>query len=78
MLCKHFGTCGGCTLPGVPYAEQLARKRKELSRLLGIAVPPVIPSPSESGFRSKVAFVFGPGVMGHFALGSQRIVPIAE
>jgi 23S rRNA (uracil1939-C5)-methyltransferase len=80
--CKHFGVCGGCTLPGVPYAEQLARKRKELSRLLGIDVPPVIPSPSESSFRSKAAFVFGAHektlVMGHYALGSQRIVPIDE
>jgi 23S rRNA (uracil1939-C5)-methyltransferase len=76
--CKHFGVCGGCTLPGVPYAEQLARKRKDLSRLLGIDVPPFIPSPSEAGFRSKVAFVFGNGVMGHYALASQRIVPIEE
>ena len=78
MNCKHFGVCGGCTLPGVPYAEQLARKRHELSRMLGIDVPPIIPSPTASGFRSKVAFVFGPGVMGHYALGSQRIVPIEE
>jgi 23S rRNA (uracil1939-C5)-methyltransferase len=65
-------------LPGVPYAEQLARKRQALARLLHIDVPPFIPSPSESGFRSKVAFVFGNGVMGHYALGSQRIVPIDE
>jgi 23S rRNA (uracil1939-C5)-methyltransferase len=78
VFCKHFGICGGCTLPGVPYAEQLATKRKELSRLLAMDVPPVIPSPKESGFRSKVAFVFGNGVMGHYALGSQRIVPIEE
>lgn len=78
MICKHFGVCGGCTLPGVPYAEQLARKRQELSRLLGLDVPPLIPSPKESGFRSKVAFVFGNGVMGHYALNSQRIIPIAE
>ena len=78
MICRHFGTCGGCTLPGVPYAEQLARKRKELSRLLALDVPPVIPSPSESGFRSKAAFVFGNNVMGHYAIASQRIVPIAE
>jgi len=78
MFCKHFGVCGGCTLPGVPYAEQLARKRKDLSRLLGIDVPPLIPSPSESGFRTKVSFVFGSGVMGHYALNSQRIVPIDE
>jgi 23S rRNA (uracil1939-C5)-methyltransferase len=84
MQCKHFGVCGGCTLPGVPYAEQLAKKRQELSRLLRLDVPPLIPSPSESGFRSKVAFVFGTGtrtgslVMGHYALGSQAIVPIDE
>ena len=78
MICQHFGTCGGCTLPGVPYAEQLARKRQFLSQLLGLDVPPLIPSPAESGFRSKVAFVFGPGVMGHYAARSQRIVPITE
>jgi 23S rRNA (uracil1939-C5)-methyltransferase len=94
VQCKHFGVCGGCTLPGVPYAEQLAKKRKELSRLLALDVPPFIPSPSESGFRSKVAFEFGPStpnpvsrdsslrasalVMGHYALGSQRIIPIDE
>jgi 23S rRNA (uracil1939-C5)-methyltransferase len=76
--CKHFGVCGGCTLPGVPYAGQLAKKRDFLSRLLGIDVPPFIPSPQESGFRSKVAFVFDRGVMGHYALGSQRVVPIEE
>ena len=76
--------CGGCTLPGVPYGEQLEKKRRDLSRLLRLDVPPLIPSPSESGFRSKVAFVFGTGpggkglVMGHYALGSQRIVPIEE
>jgi 23S rRNA (uracil1939-C5)-methyltransferase len=78
MKCKHFGTCGGCTLPGVPYAEQLAKKRTDLSRLLGIDIPSLIPSPQVSGFRSKVAFVFGNGVMGHYALGSQRVVPIEE
>ncbi|HYB97029.1 MAG TPA: 23S rRNA (uracil(1939)-C(5))-methyltransferase RlmD [Vicinamibacterales bacterium] len=70
--------CGGCTLPGVPYPDQLARKRQELSRLLGMEVPPLIPSPRESGFRNKVAFVFGSGVMGHYALRSQKIIPIRE
>jgi 23S rRNA (uracil1939-C5)-methyltransferase len=78
--------CGGCTLPGVPYAEQLAKKRIELSRLLGLDVPPLIPSPAEAGFRNKVSFVFAPStslrasatVMGHYALKSQRIIPIEE
>jgi 23S rRNA (uracil1939-C5)-methyltransferase len=78
MHCQHFGVCGGCTLPGVPYPEQLASKRTELSRLLGFEVPPLIPSPSESGFRSKVAFVFAANVMGHFAFGSKRVIPVSE
>ena len=78
MHCKHFGVCGGCTLPGVPYAEQLAKKRTDLARLLRIDVPPLIPSPAESGFRSKVSFVFANGVMGHYALKSQRVIPIEE
>lgn len=86
MHCKHFGVCGGCTLPGVAYAEQLAKKRTDLSRLLRLDVPPLIPSPAEAGFRSKVSFVFGPSssvrtdalVMGHYALKSRRIVPIEE
>ena len=64
MNCRHFGVCGGCTLPGVPYADQLAKKRQDLSRLLRLDVPPLISSPSESGFRCKVAFVFGPGPQG--------------
>jgi 23S rRNA (uracil1939-C5)-methyltransferase len=76
--CKHFGVCGGCTLPGVPYAGQLEQKRQDLARLLRLDVPPLIASPRESGFRSKVAFVFGPRAMGHYAAGSQRIVPIEE
>ena len=78
MHCKHFGVCGGCTLPGVPYDEQLAKKRKDLSRLLRMDVPPLVPSPSESGFRSKVSFVFANAVMGHYALKSQRVIPIDE
>jgi len=41
-------------------------------------VPPLIPSPAEAGFRSKVAFVFGNGVMGHYAARSQRVIPIEE
>lgn len=78
MICRHFGVCGGCTLPGIPYGDQLATKRTGLARLLGTDVPPIAPSPLESGFRSKVAFVFNNRVMGHYALGSQRIVPIDE
>ncbi len=68
----------------MPYAEQLTKKRLHLSRLLGIDIPPLIPSPAEAGFRSKVAFVFAPGpqgrglAMGHYALQSRRVIPVEE
>lgn len=84
MNCKHFGVCGGCSLPGVEYAEQLLLKQARLARLLGMPVPPLVPSPREDRFRTKVAFVFGPEgqgrglVMGHYARGSKQIVRIDE
>lgn len=82
MECPYFDACGGCSLPRVPYPEQLTRKRATLQRLLGIPVPPLVPSSREEAFRHKVAFVFGSDasgrriVMGHYAPGSRRIVPV--
>jgi len=83
MFCRHIGTCGGCSL-ATPYADQLAQKRARLAKLLGVDVPPLVASPRESAFRQKVAFVFASGprgrglVMGHYAAGSNRVVPIDE
>ena len=83
MHCRHFGTCGSCSLVA-PYDEQLDRKRTWLRDLLGIDVPPLVRSPRESGFRQKAAFVFGSPqrgrglVMGHYAAGSNRIVAVDE
>ena len=84
MICRHFGVCGGCSLVTATYADQLARKRARLADLLRVAVPPPIPSPRESAFRQKAAFVFGTAaggrrlVMGHFAAGSRRVVAVDE
>src|SRR5262245_33128176 len=84
MICRHFGTCGGCSVVSVPYDAQLARKRARLAEVLGRDVPPLVPSPQESAFRQKAAFVFGSErhggrlVMGHYAAGSNRIVPVEE
>jgi len=62
-----------------------------LSSALQVALPspprfePLFdPEKQPKGFRQKVAFVFGPGpggrglVMGHYARGSQKIVPVVE
>ena len=85
MNCRHFGVCGGCSLPGVPYAEQTARKQAQLRAWFpGVDVAPLAASPIESRFRHKVAFVFAPEtsgaglVMGHYQAGSKRVVPIVE
>jgi 23S rRNA (uracil1939-C5)-methyltransferase len=86
MTCRHFGVCGGCTRPGVPYGDQLVEKRARLMAWFpGVDVSPVTPSPRDARFRHKVAFVFGPGgargrelLMGHYAQASRRIVPVQE
>jgi 23S rRNA (uracil1939-C5)-methyltransferase len=84
VQCRHFHVCGGCSLPDTPYFDQLERKRARLAELLRLDVPPLVRSPHETGFRSKVTFVFGTDrasgalIMGHFARGSTRIVAVAE
>ena len=59
MNCRHFGVCGGCSLPGVPYAEQLKRKQSQL-RLVSRRSDRADRRRRhiESRFRHKVAFVF--------------------
>jgi 23S rRNA (uracil1939-C5)-methyltransferase len=82
MICRHFGVCGGCSLPGVPYSEQLAGKQAQLQAWFPDAtVLPMMASPAESRFRHKVAFVFGDRhglVMGHYQAASRRVVPVEE
>ena len=85
MFCRHFHVCGGCSVPGVPYAEQLRDKRRRLAAWFPDAdIPPLIASPTEERFRHKVAFVFGRAgrggelIMGHYQAGSRRIVPVEE
>ncbi len=58
--CPLFGECGGCQYQHIDYAEQLAWKRRQVTELLkrmaGIEteVRPVIGSPLEYGYRSKI------------------------
>jgi len=59
-LCKLHGTCGGCQYQGASYKAQLQWKCQQvensLVRLGKISVPvnPVIPSPKQFGYRSKL------------------------
>ena len=58
--CELFGRCGGCQYQHLTYAEQLKWKRQQVEELLkymaGVefAVAPVIGSPREFGYRSKI------------------------
>jgi 23S rRNA (uracil1939-C5)-methyltransferase/tRNA (uracil-5-)-methyltransferase len=58
--CPLFGQCGGCQYQHLTYAEQLKWKRQQVEELLkymaGIefGVNPVIGSPREFGYRSKI------------------------
>lgn len=58
--CALFGACGGCQYQHLTYAAQLHWKRQQVEELLqhmaGVtfAVSPVIGSPQEFGYRSKI------------------------
>jgi tRNA/tmRNA/rRNA uracil-C5-methylase (TrmA/RlmC/RlmD family) len=68
--CPLFGRCGGCQYQHLAYAEQLKWKRQQVEELLkymaGIefTVAPVISSPMEFGYRSKIT--------PHFRAGSKE------
>jgi len=56
-LCRHFGVCGGCATQDLPYAEEVRRKEAALAQALGRAVP-VLPSPRELRYRTRMDYVF--------------------
>lgn len=59
-VCSLFGTCGGCQYQHLDYEKQIAWKRRQVEELLrhmaGIEHPvlPVIASPKQYGYRSKI------------------------
>jgi 23S rRNA (uracil1939-C5)-methyltransferase/tRNA (uracil-5-)-methyltransferase len=58
--CPLFGACGGCQYQHLAYAEQLQWKRRQVEELLHhmakveFPVAPVMASPREYGYRSKI------------------------
>jgi 23S rRNA (uracil1939-C5)-methyltransferase/tRNA (uracil-5-)-methyltransferase len=58
--CPLFGRCGGCQYQNLLYEEQLEWKRRQVAELLehlaGVSLPvsPVIGSPRQFGYRSKI------------------------
>ncbi|GAB5558840.1 MAG: 23S rRNA (uracil(1939)-C(5))-methyltransferase RlmD [Synoicihabitans sp.] len=64
--CPVFGQCGGCQYQHFDYNAQLAWKRQQVAELLehmaGLSHPvnPVIGSPAQFGYRSKITPHFHP------------------
>ena len=63
VRCRHFGTCGGCSLQDKSYEAQLVLKKdKVLAALAGIAglpEPAVLGSPDPWNYRNKMELSFG-------------------
>ncbi len=61
--CRHFGTCGGCSLQDKSYdAQLLLKKKKALAGLDGIdnlPAPSIISAPDQWNYRNKMEFSFG-------------------
>lgn len=60
-LCPHFPACYGCPFIRFPYRDQLEKKREIVTAafaafpaLQHIVVPPVIPSPHQFGYRTRI------------------------
>lgn len=74
--------CGGCQYIDVPYEEQLAKKQKEMQKLLGKygKVEPIIGMKNPYHYRHKVHAVFGyekgTPISGIYEEKSHRIVKI--
>jgi 23S rRNA (uracil1939-C5)-methyltransferase len=61
--CRHFGTCGGCSLQDRAYADQLAYKKEKVEAALnGLPdLPPLsmVAAPEVWNYRNKMEFSFG-------------------
>jgi 23S rRNA (uracil1939-C5)-methyltransferase len=88
--CPHFGVCGGCQWQHVSYGAQLAGKAESfrgfLESRLGSLAPglfrPALAAPRQWGYRNraglKVRAAGGRVLLGYFARGTHRLVPIAR
>ena len=71
--CALFGQCGGCQYQNFSHEAQLDWKRTQVAELLKHmarmehAVEPVIPSPVQFGYRSKITPHFAPPKDGRIA-----------
>lgn len=63
MACPYFGSCGGCSIQHLDYAQQLQLKKEQVMKLLNIPDIAVFSSQPFS-YRNRVEFLFHPKGLG--------------
>jgi len=81
--CPYFGRCGGCAYQHIDYEHQLAIKWRQvrdvlqrIGKLKDIPMRPIIPSPKQYGYRSRITVHSQDGVIGFFRRDSHRLIDI--
>lgn len=85
--CRLFGTCGGCQLMHLSYAQQLEIKRQRvvdalqrIGKIKGIDVPACLPSPAPLAYRNKIQLPVRQGkadlAIGLYARSSHTLVEV--
>lgn len=84
-VCIYDKKCGGCTMSGIPYEEQLKKKQRYVEGLLGgfAKVSPIVGMQYPYHYRNKVHGVYGQKRNGEIICGtyekdSHRIVDITS
>jgi 23S rRNA (uracil1939-C5)-methyltransferase len=86
LQCPHGARCGGCAFLGMPYADQLVRKREAVQRgfarypeLAALRMANVAGATPNVAYRSRAKLVFGKdGALGLFERDSHSVVDIPE
>ncbi len=83
--CPIASECGGCPWQHVDYGTQLRAKQSNVAELLSRigAIPdppvhPIVPSPSEFGYRNRLKLRFADGRLGFYRAGSNALVPVSD
>jgi len=81
--CPYFGRCGGCAYQHIDYEHQLSIKWRQvrdvlqrIGKLKDVPMRPIIPSPEQYGYRSRITVHAQDGVIGFFRRDAHRLIDI--